>query len=92
MREINEARAAARQANRDALGIPTRFEAETLLSTGVPATPEGLVETLLDRLVLRSPPDSARRTMVAAARHALPERRASAVVRLILASPEYQVA
>ena len=92
VREIDEARAAARQANRDALGLPTRFEAEALLSTGVPATPEGLVEALLDRLVLRSPPDSARRTMVAAARHAPPERRVSAVVRLILASPEYQVA
>ena len=92
VREINQARAAARQANRDALGISTRFEAETLLPTGIPATPEGLVEALLDRLVLRSPSDSARRTMVAAARDAPPERRVSAVVRLILASPEYQVA
>ncbi|MCY3845555.1 MAG: DUF1800 family protein, partial [Acidobacteria bacterium] len=92
VREINKARAAARQANRDALGISTRFDAEALLPAGLPATLEGLVEALVDRLVLRSPPDSARRTMVAAARRAPPKRRVSAVVRLILASPEYQVA
>ena len=75
VREVNKARAAARQAKRDALGIFTRFEGEALLPAGVPATPEGLVETLLDRLVLRSParlgaPDDGRRGAPRTARRA----------------------
>jgi len=83
---------AERRAERMKGGLKCRFRAEALFPQGAPQDPAALVDDLLGRLVVTAVRPSTRATLIAACAGAQPDDRPAAVARLILASPEYQMA
>jgi uncharacterized protein (DUF1800 family) len=73
-------------------GLKVRFEAAKLFPAGAPADPAMLVDALLNRLVLTTLRPSTRGALLNACRAAPGDERVKLVVRLILSSPEYQLA
>ncbi|WP_422922979.1 DUF1800 domain-containing protein [Singulisphaera sp. PoT] len=87
-----ESSMAERRAEREKDGLKCRFRAETLFPGGNPSEPAGLVDDLLLRLVVTKVRPSARQALITACVDTAPAERPALVVRLILASPEYQLA
>lgn len=72
--------------------LEIRFDPARLFPQGVPAAPEALVSALAERLLVRPVEPHMRRALTEAAQAAPESLRARTVVRLILSSPEYQLA
>src|SRR5262249_28215936 len=87
-----ESAMADRGAERRKEGLRGRSRAGALLPQGAPDAPAALAADLLGRLVVPAVRPSARAALVAAAQATPPGGRAEVVARLILASPEYQMA
>lgn len=87
-----EAATAERRAERKRDGLQCRFRPEALFPKGTPTSPAGLVDELLSRLVVTTVRPSSRTALITACADTPPAERTAAVVRLILASPEYQMA
>ena len=83
---------AERRAERKKEGIKSHFRAEAIFPDGAPASPDALVDALLERLVVAPPRPALRPALIAACEAADPADRPAVVARLILASPEYQMA
>jgi uncharacterized protein (DUF1800 family) len=83
---------AERSAERKKDGLRCKFRPDALFPDGAPAAPEKLVDSLLARLVVTTVRPSARAAMIAACADTAPSDRPAAAVRLILESPEYQMA
>ena len=83
---------ARRNEKRRKEGIKVRFVAERLFPKGIPDSSEAVVDALLDRLVIVSPRLDTRETLVEACRTAAKADRPALVARLILMTPEYQIA
>jgi uncharacterized protein (DUF1800 family) len=83
---------ADRGAERRKEGLKCRFRPEALFPRGVPGEPSALVDAMLARLVVTRVRPSTRPALIAACAAAAPPDRPAVVARLILASPEYQMA
>ncbi|AGA27382.1 DUF1800 domain-containing protein [Singulisphaera acidiphila] len=83
---------AQRSSERKKEGLKCRFRTEALFPQGPPAEPTALVDDLLGRLVVTTVRPSARDALIKACADTRVEDRASMVARLILTSPEYQLA
>jgi uncharacterized protein (DUF1800 family) len=83
---------AERSAQRRQEGLKCRFRPEALFPRGVPNEPSALVDAMLARLVVSRVRPSTRSTLIAACQAAAPPDRPAIVARMILASPEYQMA
>ncbi|WP_152052827.1 DUF1800 domain-containing protein [Tautonia marina] len=81
-----------RGAERTRDGIKTRFHAETLFPDGLPESPVALVDAMLDRLIVTPVRPTARKALIRVCQAAPIADRPALVVRLILASPEFQMA
>jgi uncharacterized protein (DUF1800 family) len=72
-------------------GIAVRFDPARILPAGAADDPVRLADVLLDRMVVAPVRPATRSAIVEACRCVSPEERPALAVRLILASPEYQV-
>lgn len=87
-----ESSRAERRAERQKEGLKCRFKVDALYPQGAPADPAALVDDLLRRLVVTTVRPSARETLITACVDTTPADRPALVARLILTSPEYQLA
>ncbi len=87
-----ESSMAERRSERRKEGLKCRFRTEALFPQGPPADPAALVDDLLRRLVVTTVRPSAREALLTACVDTRPADRPTVVIRLILASPEYQMA
>ncbi|APW59296.1 DUF1800 domain-containing protein [Paludisphaera borealis] len=83
---------AERSAARHKEGLKCRFRPEAVFPKGAPNDPAALVDALLARLVVTQVRPSTRPALMAACEAAPAADRPAVVARLILASPEYQMA
>ncbi|MEW4570248.1 DUF1800 domain-containing protein [Tautonia sp. JC769] len=83
---------ADRGAERARDGIKTKFHAEALFPDGPPACPDALVDALLGRLIVTRVRPTTRAALIRACQAAPVADRPAIAVRLILASPESQMA
>lgn len=83
---------AERSSERKKAGLKCQFRADALFPQGLPADPATLVDNLLSRLVVTTVRPSARDALIKACAQTRPEDRPILVARLILTSPEYQLA
>lgn len=83
---------AKRRADRKKDGFKVVFDAAKALDGPAPETPEALVDALLARLVIVAPRPDTRAALVEAVRLAAPAERVKLACRLILVTPEYQLA
>ena len=72
-------------------GLKIHFDPARLFPEGAPEDPEELANALLSRLVVTKVRPATRDAIVTACRMASPSERPALAVRLILASPEYQM-
>ena len=73
-------------------GLKCRFRPEAMFPQGIPAESGPLVDAMLARLVVTPIRPTTRAALVSACEATPPAERPALVARLILASPEYQVA
>lgn len=83
---------AERSAGRKKEGLKCKFRPESLFPGGPPTDPARLVDELLARLVVTKVRPSARAALISACQATPLSDRPAAIARLILASPEYQMA
>jgi uncharacterized protein (DUF1800 family) len=83
---------AERSAERRKEGLKCRFRPEAVFPKGTPDDPAALVDALLGRLVVARVRPSTRPALIAACQSAPAADRPAVVARLILASPEFQMA
>ncbi|WP_169980844.1 DUF1800 domain-containing protein [Tautonia rosea] len=83
---------ADRSTERNKDGIKTRFDADSLFPDGPPESPVALVDAMLDRLIVTSVRETTRKGLIRACQTAPAADRPAVVARLILASPEFQMA
>jgi uncharacterized protein (DUF1800 family) len=83
---------AERRADRRKEGLKSRFRAAAIYPQGPPDDPGTLVNDLLERLVVTPLRPSTRTTLIEACKNAPASDRPAIIARLILASPEYQLA
>ncbi|HEY7313545.1 MAG TPA: DUF1800 domain-containing protein [Gemmataceae bacterium] len=81
-----------RKAERRKDGIKIRFVAERLFPKGIPEKPAAVVDALLDRLLVVSPRPDTRDTLIDACRVVAKADRPALAARLLLMTPEYQIA
>jgi uncharacterized protein (DUF1800 family) len=73
-------------------GIKVRFVAERLFPKGIPDKPQAVVDALLERLLIIPPRPDTRDTLIEACRVVPKADRPALVARLLLMTPEYQIA
>ncbi|MCI0461169.1 MAG: DUF1800 domain-containing protein [Gemmataceae bacterium] len=73
-------------------GIKVKFTPERIFPKGTPEKPEAVVDALLERLLVLSPRPDTRDALIETCRLVPKEDRAALVARLILMTPEYQLA
>lgn len=83
---------AERSAERRRDGLKCRLRPEAIFPAGVPEDPAALVDAMLARLVVTRVRQTTRKALITAVEPAAPPDRPALIARLILASPEYQLA
>lgn len=83
---------AERDAERRKDGLKCRFRSEAMFPQGAPAEPAALVDVMLARLVITRIRPATRSALISACEATPAADRPAIVARLILASPEYQLA
>lgn len=82
----------ARRAERKKDGFKVTFDASRAVGGKVPEKPDQLVDALLSRLLVVSPRANSRAAVLDAVQEAAPADRVKLACRLILMTPEYQLA
>lgn len=80
------------RARRNALGIKCHFAPQALFPEGIPEDPGALLDALLARLLVRPARPETREALLMATAALPPDQWVRETVRLILATPEYQMA